>query len=225
MNLLEVKAFIFDLDGLMVNTEELSLVAWRRILAPYGKNLDEKDYFVLIGQDSRASAKHVIDSLGIPMTWDQLAQAHWHELISIIKRDLGPRPGLIDLVNGLVKSGYPLAIASNSPSDYVEQAVKVIGLREFFSCVVGRDQVAQGKPAPDVYLAAAQCLSIAPACCVAFEDSPTGLQAALAAGMKCIVVPNDHLPHADFTGAYLRCETLVAAQAALNSLLNRSDLQ
>ncbi len=220
---LDVEAFIFDLDGLMVNSEELSLIAWRRVLAPYGKSLDEHDYFVLIGQDSRASTQQVIDSSGIPLNWDQLAQAHWQELISIIDRDLEPRPGLIDLVEGIVRTGYPLAIASNSPSDYVKQAVKAIGLSESFGCVVGRDQVAQGKPAPDVYLAAAACLSVLPARCLAFEDSPIGLQAALAAGMRCIVVPNDHLPNADFTGAYLRCETLDAAHVALNGLLKGRD--
>ncbi len=220
---LDVQAFIFDLDGLMVNSEDLSLMAWRRVLAPYGKSLDEHDYFVLIGQDSRASAQQVIESSGIPLNWDQLSQAHWQELISIIERDLKPRLGLIDLVQDIVKSGYPLAIASNSPSDYVEQAVKAIGLRESFGCVVGRDQVTQGKPAPDVYLAAAACLSVVPTRCLAFEDSPTGLQAALAAGMRCIVVPNDHLPHADFTGAYLRCETLDAVHAALDGLLKGRD--
>ncbi len=217
---LDTQAFVFDLDGLMVNSEELSLVAWRRVLAPFGKYLEEQDYFALIGQDSRASADQVILGSGIPLSWDQLSRAHWQELISIIDQDLEPRPGLIDLVSAIVRAGYPLAIASNSPSDYVEQAVKAIGLRALFGCVIGRDQVAQGKPAPDVYLAAAACLSVLPSQCLAFEDSPTGLQAALAAGMRCIVVPNDHLPDGDFTGAYLRCENLAAGLAALGDLLN-----
>lgn len=218
---LDVQAFVFDLDGLMVNSEELSLIAWRRVLAPFGKNLEEQDYFTLIGQDSRASADQVIRGSGIPLSWDQLAQAHWKELKSIINRDLEPRPGLIDLVTAIGQSGYPLAIASNSPSDYVGLAVKAIGLGASFGCLVGRDQVAQGKPAPDVYLAAAACLSVLPTHCVALEDSPIGLQAALAAGMRCIVVPNDHLAGGDFTGAYLRCESLEAVEAALGDLLKR----
>ena len=214
-----VHGFIFDLDGLMVNSEGLSLQAWRRVLAPYGRSLEEADYFVLIGQDSQASAAHVIERLGVPLTWEQLAQAHWHELMAVFDRELRPRPGLLALVGALVGAGYPLAIASNSPSDYVQQALAAIGLRETFQCVIGRDQVARGKPAPDVYLAAAAGLNLPPAECLAFEDSPAGLQAAVAAGMRCIVVPNEHLPHADFTSAYLRCENLALAQAALAGLL------
>lgn len=220
---LDIQAFIFDLDGLMVNSEELSLIAWRRILAPYGKSLSEQDYFALIGQDSRASAAHVLVGTGIPLNWDELAQAHWRELISIIERELEPRPGLIDLVNDIVHSGYRLAIASNSPSDYVLRAVQAIGLRDTFQCVVGRDQVAEGKPSPDVYLAAATCLTVSPERCLALEDSPIGMQAALAAGMKCIVVPNINLPNADFTGAFLQCETLSAVQTALDSLWHTHD--
>jgi HAD superfamily hydrolase (TIGR01509 family) len=214
-----IQACIFDLDGLMVNSEELSLVAWRRVLAPFGKSLNEQEYFALIGQDSQASTEQVIRALGIPLSWEQLARAHWQELIAIIQRDLEPRPGLIELVSVLSQAGFPLAIASNSPSDYVEQAVQAIGLRAAFRCVIGRDQVARGKPAPDVYLAAAAGLGAEPARCLAFEDSPTGLQAALAAGMRCIVVPNERLPRADFTGAYRRCASLTAVPEALGDLL------
>jgi len=214
-----MQAVIFDLDGLMINSEDLSLAAWHQILLPYGKRLTDEDYSILIGMDSQASASHIIRVTGVPLAWEALAREHWERLLTLIDRELSPKPGLLALVDDLVKRGYPLAVASNSPIDYVERALTTIGVRGAFDCVVGRDHVAHGKPAPDVYLAAAAGLGADPPRCLALEDSPAGMQAALAAGMRCVVVPNEHLPNADFSGAHGRYSSLGMLRASLSTLL------
>lgn len=214
-----MQAVIFDLDGLMINSEELSLQAWRAVLATSGRRLDDTDYHALIGMDSQATAGLVIRLTGVPLAWDDLARLHWQRLLELIDDQLEPRPGLLALVSTLIARGYPLAVASNSPTDYVERALKAIRLREAFRRVIGRDQVVNGKPAPDVYLAAAAGLGVSPECCLALEDSPTGMQAALAAGMRCVVVPNEHLVGAGFSGAYRQYGSLGALHAALDTLL------
>ncbi len=215
-----MQAVIFDLDGLMINSEDLSLKAYRQILAPYGKNLNKHDHHSLIGSDSQTSASHVVTMTGVPLSWQTLAKVHWERLIELIDVELTPRLGVIELINELVDRHYPLGVASNSPIEYVEHALKAIGVRTAFRCVVGYDQVAQGKPAPDVYLAVAACLGVAPAHCLALEDSPIGMRSALAADMRCVVIPNEHLRTADFTGAYRCYDSLDDLRTDLPSILN-----
>ncbi len=214
-----MQAVIFDLDGLMINSENWSLKAYRQILAPYGKFLEDQDYHSLIGMDSEASAMHITRLTGVPLHWQTLARVHWQRLIELIDAELTPRRGVIELVNELVDRQYPLGVASNSPIDYVEHALTAIGVRAAFRCVVGYDQVARSKPAPDVYLAVAACLGVVPVRCLALEDSPTGMRAALAAGMRCAVVPNEHLRSADFTGAYRCYDSLDDLRTDLPSML------
>jgi HAD superfamily hydrolase (TIGR01509 family) len=214
-----MQAVIFDLDGLMINSEDLSLKAWRRVLAPYGRGIADSDYHAMIGLDSPATSRRVIELTSVPLAGEELSNAHWRQLLDIIERELEPMPGLLALIQEITDRNCPLAIASNSPSDYVERALKAIGVRNTFRCVVGRDKVARGKPAPDVYLAAAACLGAAPERCLALEDSPIGMQAALAAGMQCVVVPNEHLNGADFGGAHGCYKSLVELRGALGSWL------
>jgi putative hydrolase of the HAD superfamily len=102
---------------------------------------------------------------------------------------LAPRPGLIELLEAARQRGLALAVASSSGSGWVEGWLARHDLRAYFGCVRTRDHVRQVKPAPDLFLSAAECLDMAPAECVVFEDSPNGMRAAAAAGMRCVAVP------------------------------------
>jgi HAD superfamily hydrolase (TIGR01509 family) len=214
-----VKAFIFDLDGVIVLSEPLGLRAWRKWLAPYGKTLSEAAYDNLIGREAQDAAEWVIRHTGVPASVEQALQARPGLLVSVVDDSLQPRPGIFDLLAALQARRLPLGVASNSFGEYVQRVLAVMGLRQVFACVCTREDARLGKPAPDLYLAVARCLGLPPGECVVVEDSPTGLQAALAAGMHAVAVPNDRLLAQDFSGAVARFDSLEELTAGLERLL------
>ncbi len=214
-----IQAVIFDLDGLMIDSERLALEVWRDFLAEYGKELTLADYRKLIGTESLSSAQFVRQRTGIGLEAEAIVEEHWRRLTIMITKKGEPMAGLHALIRALQARGLSLAVASNSRRDYVERALVTCRIENSFRCVVSADQVARGKPAPDVYLAAATCLNIPPDRCLALEDTPIGLRSALDAGMRCVVVPNQDLDGEDFTGAYSVFNSLVALREALDMVL------
>jgi beta-phosphoglucomutase len=214
-----VKAFIFDLDGVIVLSEPLGLRAWRKWLAPYGKTLSDEAYDNLIGREAQDAAEWVIHHTGAPASVEQAMQARPSVLASGVDGTLQPRSGIFDLLAALRTRRLPLGVASNSFGEYVRRVLAVMELRQVFACVCVREDAPRGKPAPDLYLAAACCLRMLPGECVAVEDSPTGLQAALAAGMHAVAVPNERLKAQDFSEAAARFNSLEELTANLEGLL------
>jgi beta-phosphoglucomutase len=214
-----IHAVIFDLDGLMVDSERISLRVWRRFLGEHDRNLSDDDYRQMIGMNTHASAAHVKRVTGIPIAVEEIVEDHRRRLYQVIGEDAEPMDGLPELVEALKQRGLPLAVASNSPADYVLRALSAIEFNDDFPVVVAADQVQHGKPAPDVYLEAAVRLDVEPEVCLAIEDSPIGLASALAAGMRCVVVPNDDLTGAEYPGAYAIYPSLPALHLDLPQLL------
>lgn len=210
------QAVIFDFDGLMVESESIAYQVWCEVLGPYGKELTEEIYRNLIGREPLGSVEYLIEVLDLPLEPRELLETYWSQRTERVCRDIAPAPGLLDLLQTLRERGLKLAVASNSPSNYVHAVLEAIDLTDMFSCIRCREDVTRGKPAPDVYLAAAACLEVDPERCLALEDSPLGLQAALNAGMRCIVVPNENLVGEDFSGAQARFESLEAVQTTLS---------
>lgn len=210
-----IHAVIFDLDGLMIDSEQLSLRVWCDFLAEYGTSLSESQYKSMIGMDAQASAAYVKGQSDLPLNTDEIMRVHSTRLMEVIGREEITMPGLLRLIRELRERDKLLGVASNSPKNYVTRALGAIEGADLFDVVVTADQVQRGKPAPDIYLAAAAGLSCEPTHCLAIEDSPLGLQAALSAGMRAVAVPNTALEGATFEGAY-------ASYASLKDL--REDL-
>jgi len=215
MQMQGTQAAIFDFDGLMVESESIAYQVWCEVLGPYGKDLTEEIYRNLIGREPLGSVEYLIEVLDLPLEPRELLEIYWSERTERVCRDVVPAPGLLDLLQTLQERELMLAVASNSPSMYVHTVLEAINLRGFFDCVRCREDVTLGKPAPDVYLAAAACLDVDPERCLALEDSLIGLQAALNAGMRCLVVPNEDLSGEDFSGAEGRYNSLSEVLAAM----------
>lgn len=190
MTKIGVRAVIFDMDGLMVNSEPLSRQAWDEILRDYGRSMDDATYRRIVGQRTAESARIVCEAYQLPLTAEELAAAKIARWESIWRRGLPPMPGLMTLHDALVAREIPWAVATSSPRHYAEAVLQQLGLASSCCAVAGGDEVQQGKPAPDIYLLAARRLSIAPAHCLALEDSVPGARAAQAAGMRVVAVPN-----------------------------------
>jgi HAD superfamily hydrolase (TIGR01509 family) len=215
-----LKAVVFDLDGLMIDSEPIALAVWRDVLTPYDVELSAEVYSRVIGLEPRRGAEMMVDTFDLPLSVDELLETYWAHRTKIMERSIEPQPGLLDLVEIIAGAGYLLAVASNSPLFYVRRILAAIGLIERIPCIVGSDQVQSGKPAPDVYLAAAECLQIDPELCLAIEDSPAGVMAASAAGMRTIVIPNPELSGRDFSQADFQFESLETLRQRLRSEVN-----
>jgi HAD superfamily hydrolase (TIGR01509 family) len=212
-----IQAVIFDLDGLMVHTELLCMKAWQQLLAEFGYSLSAEEYRMFIGVDSDKSVNLIRQGMDIPLSNKELLDLRYRYSIALVREGVRPAEGLQDCMESIKDRDLKMGIASNSRSNYVHAVLETIGLNGDFSCVVAADQVDKGKPAPDVYQAVAKSLGVAPRDCLALEDSPTGLQSALNARMRCVVVPNPELLDASFEGAY----ALFPSLSALNSALDR----
>ena len=202
---------IFDCDGLLADTETPDYDAWRMVYEEQGLHLP-----VALWAESIGTAKgHDRNDWHTPLAervgagYDREAtqarrRAHYQEAIG----RLTPMPGVLALLDALDEAAIPCAIASNSERAWVDRVLNITGLTSRFRVIATADEVARPKPAPDVYLLAAERLGVAPEHCAAFEDSPRGLAAAHAAGMFTVAVPTALTRHLAFEQAHHLVESL-----------------
>lgn len=179
---------IFDLDGVLVDSEPLLFEAERLALAEHGAQLTpaiKAPYIGLGGNDVLAA---LIGHFGLDVDVDQLGSAKMTTYLELVSRASGFEP-TARLARALHSRGVPLAIASGSSPAAIDAALAAVGLDDVFAVRVSVAQVAHGKPAPDVFLHAASLLGVPAGDCVVVEDAVHGVEAARAAGMRCIAIP------------------------------------
>jgi len=214
-----IRAAILDLDGLMVYSEDIAFDAWQQTLAPFGGTMTDEMYRLLIGTSQKASIDHVISHLGIEAMPEDLDSRFWHALVDLTDRGVRTMPGVHRLVAHLRSRGLRLGVASNSVTAYVRKALEQVDLLMLVDFVAGVDQVSEGKPAPDLYLRVAHKLGCPPSECLAVEDSPSGVQAAVRAEMTCVLVPNPDLTLSGDCGARYVFSSLIDLDRNLDVVL------
>jgi pseudouridine-5'-monophosphatase len=193
---------IFDLDGTLVDTEPLYTLAAESILARFGKVFDFGIKRQIMGGGPLVGARFVVEHLGLPLT----PKAYLSEREAILReacKTARAMPGAIQLIEGLHARGIPLAIGTSSSRELcqIKLAAQTFGSR-FHTIACSDDPgVLEAKPAPDIFLRAAQGLGASPARCLVFEDTPKGVAAARAAGMEVIAVVDAMMLDEDFSGA------------------------
>jgi HAD superfamily hydrolase (TIGR01509 family) len=213
-----IQAILFDLDGLMFDSEPHSLASWEAVLHERGVQLDQLTIDSILGLRIDATARTLIDKYHLPDTVQGLADAKTEYQIAHLAGNVKPMPGLVELLDEIDRRGLQKAIASSGLRRYVEAVLRINGLRDRFGVIVTGDQVAHGKPAPDVFLAAAQALNVEPQSCLVLEDAPAGVQAAKAGGMLCIAVPDHSVAQLDLSQADKIMTSLHEVQAVLREL-------
>lgn len=196
------EALLFDLDGLMLDTEPLYEQAWREAAGTLGFELETELYRSLIGRDYRDSVQALERRWGggfDPDRFHRLWTEVWHELIE--ERGISRKPGLDELLDWSDARSWPCAVATSSERRQAERSLAATGLSDRFEVLVPGDEIARGKPEPDIYEQAARLLGVDPRRTVALEDSNAGVRAAAAAGCRVFMVPDRVPPSAEARGA------------------------
>lgn len=187
---MSLQALIFDFDGLIVDTETAGFVSWQELYQEFGRALRLEDWTHATGYVGGFDpALHLEKLLGRKVDWTELAPRRDTRNWELTLR-APTLPGIEKLMRDAKGNKLPLGVASNSGTGWVEDGLVRLGLREFIDVVITRDMVLSPKPAPDIYLKAAQTLRVDPAFTVALEDSEPGCRSAKQAGLSVVAIPN-----------------------------------
>jgi HAD superfamily hydrolase (TIGR01509 family) len=188
-------AVVLDLDGVLVDSEERWDDARRELVAERGARWKDGATEAMLGMSSPEWSAYVRDELGVDLSAEEIDAAVVDRLVAGYRRDLPLLPGAVEAVRAL-GDRWPLGLASSSNAPVIALVLEETGLDRVIRAWVSSEEVARGKPAPDVYLEAARRLGVDPARCVAVEDSSNGLRSAAAAGMAVVAVPMRAFPPA-----------------------------
>ncbi|MES1213301.1 MAG: HAD family phosphatase [Singulisphaera sp.] len=206
------RAVVFDLDGLMFNTEELYQDVGTELLRRRGCDFGADLLDAMMGRPNHVALRIMIDWHDLPATVDELARETDEIFPAILDARLEPMPGLLDLLATLERHGLPKAIATSSRRSFVDDVLGRFDLGPRFDFLLTSESVTEGKPNPEIYQKAAATFGIAPAAMAVLEDSANGCRAAVTAGARVIAVPGGHSLQHDFSGAEFVAQSLADAR-------------
>jgi HAD superfamily hydrolase (TIGR01509 family) len=189
----EIAAVIFDLDGVLLDSEAAWVEVKREFTEGSGGHWKESAQWDMLGMSSIEWSRYMHDELGVPVSPERISSEVADRLVQQYRRRLPLLPGAVEAVQAMGRD-WPLALATSSNRNVVDLVLEESGLTDAFVATVSSEEVDRGKPAPDVYLEAARRLNVAAGACVAIEDSTNGIRSAHAAEMRVIAVPNKDFP-------------------------------
>jgi HAD superfamily hydrolase (TIGR01509 family) len=204
-----IYAVFFDQDGVLIDSEAAWDAARRAIVAEHGGRWKPEATRAMMGMSAPEWSRYVRDELGVSLAPEEISALVVERLLAGYERSLPLMPGAVDAVKR-VAARWPVALASSANREVIDTVLRASGLAGTFGATVAGEEVAHGKPAPDIYLEAARRLGVDPARSAAVEDSTNGLRSAAAAGMLVVAFPNREFPPAD--------DALALAAVTLDSL-------
>ena len=188
-----IEAVVFDLDGVLIESEEIWDTVRERYVRQHGGRYDDEIQRAMMGMSSSEWSRYLHETAGIAAPPETINAEVVQLMLAAYRAHLPLIEGAVDAVRRLA-ARFPLAVASSSNRPLIDAVLEIAGLQDCFSATVSSEEVARGKPAPDVYLEAARRLDVAPEHCAAIEDSHSGIRSAHAAGMRVIAIPNPSYP-------------------------------
>ncbi|MFL5959363.1 MAG: HAD family hydrolase [Gaiellaceae bacterium] len=203
------EAVVFDLDGVLLQSEEVWDAVRERYVRERGGRYDEAVQRAMMGMSAPEWSRYLHEEAGVPDAPQAINRDVVVRMLAAYRRELPLLPGAVEAVRRAA-AAFPLGLASSSNREVFEAVLELAGVAECFAATVSSEEVERGKPAPDVYLEAARRLGIAPGRCAAVEDSHAGIRSAKAAAMRVIAIPNASFPPDE--------EALAIADAVVGSL-------
>jgi HAD superfamily hydrolase (TIGR01509 family) len=214
-----IRAIVFDFDGLILDTEEPVYLSWLEVYKAHGEPLPFERWVQIVGSTTAEfhPQHHLEERLGRPLTQEVLERRIGRRTEMILAQQV--LPGILQHIDAARSMGLKLGVASSSTRDWVSGHLDRLGILGEFDCVRCRDDVANAKPAPDLYIAVLDCLGVGASEAVAIEDSPNGVIAAKRAGMRCVAIPNTITARLDLSPADIVLRSL--SEVTLPELLER----
>jgi len=188
-----IDAVLFDLDGVLLDSEHVWDQARRELARERERPWPETATRAMMGMSSLEWSRYMHDVVGVPDPPEEISREVVGRLEEIYRRELPLVEGAVEAVQRLA-ARWPLGLASSSNRELIDLVLELSGLARYFQATVSSEEVARGKPEPDVYLEAARRLDVAPERCAAVEDSDAGIRSAKAAGMRVLAIPNPQFP-------------------------------
>ena len=204
------RAILFDMDGVLVDSEPLFLAAINRLLEQEGVETvsEQENEEFLIGTTIGETWRQLKVHRPLPLPTEEYIHRYDEIVRQVMAEELAPQPGVRELLAACNRRGLPKAVASSSLHMWVDLKLNSIGLTGAFDAVLGGDDVSRGKPEPEIYIKAAEQLGVPPEECIAIEDSPVGIAAAVASGAYTIAVRTEYTRNLDVSQAHVVLETL-----------------
>ncbi|MBY4868468.1 HAD family phosphatase [Burkholderia sp. Bp9017] len=220
-------AALFDMDGLLVDSERTIMNTWIDVSNAHGVVLTEIDYLQIVGRSFAEGQVILARLIGNPDTFDAVRTRVREQLAAPEPHPKFPlKSGALALLEALAQAGIPCAVASSSARDVIRARLDAVGVLPFFRAIAGGDEVSRGKPDPAVYRLAAERLGVPAQACVAFEDSDFGAQSAAGAGASVVTVPDLKTPTPEIVALSLHVlASLDDAVALVPSWFGRLDTQ
>ena len=188
-----LKAVCFDLDGVLIDSEQAWDAARRAVVEESGGRWQPGATRAMMGMSAPEWSRYLHDELRVPLAPDEIDRRVVERLLAGYRRGLPLLPGAVAAVTRLA-ARWPLGLASSANREVIDAVLDASGLAGSFAAIVSGEEVTRGKPAPDIYVAAAEKLGVSASACAAVEDSTNGLRAAAAAGMLVVALPNRAFP-------------------------------
>lgn len=206
---IKISAVVFDLDGLMFNTEDVFNASGRELLDRRGHVMTPELLSKMMGRRAEESFGILIETLNLSETIPELRAESQLIFDSLLESILAPMPGLFELLDHIESANLPKGVATSSGRNYLQKLLGRFDLTERFPLTLTAEDVSRGKPHPEIYLSAAERLGVSPTEMLVLEDSEAGTRAAAAAGAVAISVPHEHSRGQDFSVAHYVAESLV----------------
>jgi len=203
-----IRAIIFDMDGVLIDSEPVHLIAYQEILGRFDITYSAEENAQYLGRKDSEIALELIDKYDLPLQPDDLVRHKEESFARLIEQNSLPRPGVVDTLKRARQLGLKTGVASSATLASIKLIVNCLALHDYFHTLTSGDEVACGKPAPDVYLLAARRLSVQPHECLVIEDTEAGVMAAKSAGMTCIAIPCEATLHQEHELADLKLQSL-----------------
>lgn len=204
-----IKALIFDLDGLLTDTEQVYILAYQAAFKEFGVELSREDYVRLWISEGKAIEDYLLEK-GLDLDAHQIRSRRVDHYRRILEQELRTMPFAMEILEHF-KGKLPMALATASAEDALVQVLELLDLRSYFDVIISASDVIQSKPDPEMFLKAAEAMGVEPQHCMVLEDARKGILAAKACGMKSIAIPNEYTRDSDLSDATYCCDSLEQA--------------